>query len=274
MAKPLPQNSLLDRPRVRVLGVPVDAIDLTGAVQIVERAIDTGRRGYVCVTGVHGISEAQRDVRFRAVLERAMLVTPDGMPTVWLGRLEGYAHMQRVFGPDLMTAMLSRSEECGHTHFLYGGKLGIADQLRSSLLRKYPGAKIVGTFTPPFRPLSDSEKLGLREKLDVLRPDVVWVGLSTPRQEVFMAEHLEELGAKVMIGVGAAFDFLSGNLRDAPQWMKTAGLQWAHRLAQDPRRLWKRYLINNSLFLSYLALEKLGLRRTTSVLGESLEATE
>ncbi len=236
-------------------------MDLAVACATIEDAVADGIRGYVCVTGVHGIMEARRDASFRDILARALLVVPDGMPTVWVGRLQGHSSMQRVFGPDLMLELCRRSVSTPITHFLYGGKPGIVDQLRHNLETRFSGINIVGTYTPPFRPLSPGEQSSLEATLRRLKPDLFWIGLSTPKQERFMAENMSRLDCGVMIGVGAAFDIHSGQLRDAPKWIKRSGLQWAHRLCQEPRRLWKRYLINNSAFLANIAMQLTGLRR-------------
>ncbi len=247
--------------RANVLGVGVHAVNLPLAAEMLEAAVESGRGGYVCVTGVHGIMEAQRNARFKKILDDAMLVVPDGVPTVWVGRWEGFKNMGRVFGPDLMLEYCRRSLASRQTHFLYGGKPGIAEALRENLERRFPGIRIVGTYTPPFRPLSESENADLQVRLSALAPDVLWVGLSTPKQEVFMSENIGSLNCKVMVGVGAAFDIHTGHLKDAPQWMKTAGLQWLHRLCQEPSRLWKRYLFNNSAFLLRIALQFTGIKR-------------
>jgi N-acetylglucosaminyldiphosphoundecaprenol N-acetyl-beta-D-mannosaminyltransferase len=247
--------------RANVLGVGVHAIDLPGTASIIERAVHEGTKGYVCVTGVHGVMEAQRDPEFRNILNRAMLVTPDGMPTVWVGRMQGNSTMKRVFGPDLMLEVCRRSAGTGIRHFLYGGNPGIANELAECLRGRFPGITVVGTFTPPFRPLEPSEQLTLERQLEITQPDLLWVGLSTPKQEKFMAANFGRLSCKVMIGVGAAFDIHTGHVHDAPRWVKEAGLQWAHRLYQEPKRLWKRYLINNSAFLVAISLQLAGLRR-------------
>lgn len=249
------------RPRANVLGVGVHAVDLDSAAGIIEDAVVSGTRGYVCVTGVHGVMEAQRDPQFRKILNRALLVTPDGMPTVWVGRLQGHKSMQRVFGPDLMVAVCRRSVALGTRHFLYGGNPGVAELLADNLRRLFPGLEIVGTSSPPFRPLKPTEQRALEQKLLSLRPDIVWVGLSTPKQERFMSANLRRLSCTVMVGVGAAFDIHTGRVSDAPDWIKNAGLQWAHRLYQEPRRLWKRYLVNNSAFLAAISLQLAGLRQ-------------
>lgn len=247
--------------RANVLGVGVHAIDLPRAVSVIESAVREGRKGYVCVTSVHGVMEAQRDRAFRDILNDAMLVTPDGMPTVWVGRMQGNSAMQRVFGPDLMEEVCRRSAETGIRHFFYGGKPGVADELAEQLRRRFEGIKVVGTFAPPFRPLERSERLALEKQLETALPDIVWVGLSTPKQEKFMAANFQRLSTTIMVGVGAAFDIHTGRLKDAPHWIKDAGLQWAHRLCQEPGRLWKRYLLNNSAFVAAIGLQIVGLRR-------------
>jgi N-acetylglucosaminyldiphosphoundecaprenol N-acetyl-beta-D-mannosaminyltransferase len=256
----VPVKVLANGTRANVLGVGVHALDLPRAVELVGTSILEGRKGYVCVTGVHGVMEARRDAEFRRIMDRALLVVPDGMPTVWVGRLQGHRQMRRVFGPDLMLELCCRSVSEGFTHFLYGGKPGVADDLRNNLARWAPGIRIVGMFTPPFRPLVPQEQAELEDVIGKLRPDIIWVGLNTPKQERFMAENIDRLACKLMIGVGAAFDFHTGRLKDSPDWVKEAGLQWLHRLRQEPSRLWKRYLINNSSFLLQIVLQLTGLR--------------
>lgn len=254
-------NQAPPRARVNVLGVGIHAINLRTAVALIEQAVQSAARGYICVTGVHGVMEAQRDPEFRAILNRAMLVTPDGMPTVWVGRLQGYLHMQRVFGPDLMLEVCRRAEHNRIRHFLYGGKPGVAQELAATLKNTFPAISIAGAFTPPFRPLDPSEERVLEKILVTVNPDVIWVGLSTPKQERFMAAMCHRLPCKLMIGVGAAFDVHTGRLKDAPEWIKRSGLQWMHRLCQEPRRLWRRYLVNNSAFLAAMTLQLSGLRQ-------------
>ena len=250
-----------DPPRANVLGVGVHALDLDRAAHFILDAVRSGNKGYVCVTGVHGVTQARRDRDFGRVLDSAMLVVPDGMPTVWVGRWQGYRQIRRVFGPDLFLEVCRRSVSLGITHFFYGGKPGVAQDLEKKLRHWFPGIRTLGAFTPPFRELSEEEKADLQYKVDALSPDIVWVGLSTPKQERFMAEYLPILNCRVMIGVGAAFDLHTGGLRDAPEWVKQAGLQWFHRLCQEPRRLWKRYLVNNSLFLTLIMLQLSGVVR-------------
>jgi N-acetylglucosaminyldiphosphoundecaprenol N-acetyl-beta-D-mannosaminyltransferase len=239
-------------PRIDILGVGVHALNTRTAVDFLERAASTGTKGYVAVTGVHGIMEAQDDPQFKDVLNNSMLTTPDGMPTVWIGRRRGHANMDRVFGPELMVEVCRRSVDSGHTHFVYGGGQGVAEQLVSAIEAKVAGVRFVGTYTPPFRALNLDEEVQLLEQLELVRPDFFWVCLSTPKQEKFMAEYLDKLPTTIMIGVGAACDILTGRVKDAPRWVKRSGLQWLHRLFQEPKRLWKRYLINNPRFVSKL----------------------
>lgn len=244
--------------RADVLGVGVHAINMEQAVAAIDQAVRDRRKGYVCVTGVHGVMEAQSDAEFKEILNNSLLTTPDGMPTVWVGRLQGFRHMSRVYGPDLMLEVCRLSEERGYTHFFYGGKEGIAEKLADELRRRYRRLNVVGMNTPPFRPLNPAEEHELQEHVRKTRPDFVWVGLSTPKQERFMADHIGALDCTLMLGVGAAFDVHTGVTKDAPQWVKRAGLQWLHRLLQEPSRLWKRYLINNPKFIFKISLQLLG----------------
>jgi len=248
-------------PRYNVLGVGISAVSLDQARQQVLEA--RGRRpvGYVCATGVHGVSEAQRSPAVRQALHDAWLNVPDGMPLVWLGRAHGHREVTRVYGPDLMLAVCDAGRAAGLSHYFLGGGPGVAEALRDCLGARFAGLRVVGTFTPPFRPLSAEELAALRADVAAKRPDVLWVGLSTPKQELFMAEQWRQLDTAVMIGVGAAFDFLSGRVPQAPRWMQRSGLEWLFRLAVEPRRLWRRYLVNNPLFVARVLLQAAGLRR-------------
>jgi N-acetylglucosaminyldiphosphoundecaprenol N-acetyl-beta-D-mannosaminyltransferase len=246
--------------RVNILGVGVSAVSMSEAVRRTEVLLDEDKqKGYICVTGVHGIMEAQGDEEFRKILNRSFLTTPDGMPTVWMGHLHGYKSMTRVYGPDYMLEVCRESVARGYRHFLYGGKPGVAEELRAELMRRFPGITIAGTYTPPFRPLNAEEEEDLKAQLVASKADILWCGLSTPKQERFMAAYSDKLPVQLMVGVGAAFDLLSGNLKEAPDWMKRSGLQWFYRLLMEPKRLWKRYLGNNPRFvwLTMLQLTKL-----------------
>jgi len=246
--------------RANVLGVGVSAINLPKAVELILEAVRTGRKGYIAVTGVHGVSEAQLDSDFRRILNNAFLNTPDGMPMSWVGRLQGFKTMDRVYGPDLMLAVAAASSDTGVRHFLYGGVPGVADALKLSLQTRFPGMVICGTFSPPFRPLNDEEAEELIQSMAACKPDICWVGLSTPKQERFMEEYLSKLPVTLMIGVGAAFDMHTGRVKQAPFWMQRSGTEWFFRLMQEPRRLWKRYLINNPLFVMRIVTQFAGIR--------------
>jgi len=241
------------RPTAHVLGVDIDAVDMEGALQQVITALDQTHKGYVCVAGVHGVMEAQRNPQLLDIYAASAMTIPDGMPLAWVGRLQGHHAMQRVTGPDLMLEIFRRQQFAHVTHFFYGGREGIAEELRDKLTAQFPWTRIVGTYTPPFRELTDSEAAELVGTIAALKPDIIWVGISTPKQEVFMARYLPALQTKLMFGVGAAFDFHTGQIRDCAEWIKRAGLQWLHRLLQDPRRLWRRYLRNNPAFLWRIA---------------------
>lgn len=247
--------------RLNILGVALSVLNLETALRAIVEALGKKSKGYVCVTGVHGVMEAQGDPQFRAILNGAFLNTPDGIPMVWVGRLRGFKEMDRVYGPDLMLLVAEASVAKGFTHFLYGGGEGVADQLKTRLEQKFPGIRIVGTHTPPFRALNSTEESELIARVNALRPDIIWVGLSTPKQEKFMAQYSSQFDATLMFGVGAAFDFHAGRIRQAPRWMQRSGLEWFFRLCCEPRRLWKRYFKNNPLFVWKILGQLLGWKK-------------
>jgi N-acetylglucosaminyldiphosphoundecaprenol N-acetyl-beta-D-mannosaminyltransferase len=248
-------------PRANLLGVGISAISMTDAIYYSDRLLQSDTSGYVCVTGVHGVMEAQTDERFRSMLNASFLTTPDGMPTVWIGRWQGHDKMARVSGPEYMLEMCRLSVERGYTNYLYGGKPGVAEKLRDSLLAHFPDLKIVGTYTPPFGPLTDDQEADLERRLNKVRPDILWCGISTPKQERFMSQYCGRFPVKLMVGVGAAFDVHSGHSKDAPDWIKNAGMHWLLRMLRDPRRLAGRYMKNNPRFLYLMCLQLIGLRR-------------
>jgi len=256
-----PSDPVCSHEHADVLGIKVSAINMKSGVKFADRWIAKGHPGYVCVTGVHGVMEAQKDAEFFNILNHAAINTPDGMPMSWVGRLQGHAQMDRVFGPDFMSEMCELSVSRGYRHFLYGGQPGIAKQLKDVLEIRYPGLQIVGTFTPPFRSLNAIEEEALLAQVRESKPHILWVGLSTPKQERFMAQYVDRLKVPLLVGVGAAFDYHTGRIRDCAPWIKRAGLQWLHRLMQDPKRLWRRYLRNNPAFVWHIILQMLKLRR-------------
>lgn len=251
----------MEIPRFNVLGVAVSGMNLGIAVAAMLEAVRERRKGYICVTGVHGVTEAQNDAGFRRILNESFLTTTDGMPLVWLGRHYVGSHVGRVYGPDLMLEMFAITQTRPCRHFFFGGAPGVAEELKVRLEERFPGATVCGTYTPPFRPLNPAEEQEFIEVIRVRRPDIIWVGLSTPKQERFMADYLPKLDTALMVGVGAAFDFHSGRVRQAPRWVQRSGFEWLYRMLTDPRRLARRYLINNPLFLGRIALQLLGLRK-------------
>jgi N-acetylglucosaminyldiphosphoundecaprenol N-acetyl-beta-D-mannosaminyltransferase len=250
------QTDVVARPRTfaHVLGVKVDAVDMESSLERLDGHLQSGDKGYVCAVGVHGVMEALRDPSVMRAFARAALVVPDGTPLAWIGRAQGFKGMNAVPGPELMLRVFEDARFAHRTHYLYGGKPGVADELAETLRKQFPGAQIAGTYTPPFRELTAPEEAQLVREVNALGPDIVWVGISTPRQDLWMNRMLPRLRTKLMFGVGAAFDFNSGHIRNCPPWVKRAGLHWLHRLMQEPRRLWRRNLANMP-FLWHIALQ-------------------
>lgn len=235
--------------RVDVLGVEVSTVNQDMALEEVTRWVEEQQRHYVCVTGVHGVMECQRDEQLREIHNASGLTTPDGMPMVWAGHKAGAEWMDRVYGPDLMLNVLERAAERGWTSFLYGGKDGVPELLSEKLTERFPDLKIVGAYSPPFRPLTEEEDAEIVQRINDSGADFVWVGLSTPKQEKWMHAHRDRLDAPALFGVGAAFDFHAGLVPQAPEWMQKRGLEWFYRLTKEPKRLWRRYFRNNPEYL-------------------------
>ena len=234
-----------------VLGVPVSITSLSRASRAIHDWAhdDIGR--FVCIRDVHGIMQAQDNEALRLLHQDAAMVTPDGMPLVWLGKRAGH-DVERTCGPDLIDHVLKDSVVSGLKHYFYGGKPGIAEQLKQTFVEKYPGLQVVGTSTPPFRALEPEELKAVALEIAQTGADVVWVGLSTPKQE-FLMRDLAKLLPNTLIGVGAAFDFHTGAVKRAPMWMRRSGLEWLYRLASEPARLWRRYLIMAPRFVWLIA---------------------
>jgi len=246
---------------VNVLGVGLSVTNLPEAAKLILDTISEGCRGYVCVTGVHGVSVAQGNMEFRRILNNSLLNVPDGMPMSWIGWIQGHKTMDRVYGPDLMLEISEQGIPLQIRHFYYGGKSGVAPLLKDKMMQRFPGLNVVGTYTPPFRPLTDVEIDELRSTISKMKPDIVWIGLGTPKQEKCAADFFSLLDSKVFIAVGAAFDFHAGLVLQSPHWMQRAGLEWLFRLFVEPKRLWKRYLINNPLFIIRIILQLSGVRK-------------
>jgi N-acetylglucosaminyldiphosphoundecaprenol N-acetyl-beta-D-mannosaminyltransferase len=235
-------------PRVSVLGIHVSTLGMQATLDVMASLVAGRQQGYVTLTGVHGVMESVRDPNLRAIHNEATVVCPDGVPLVWSARWAGFREAERVYGPNLMLAAMERSVAEGWRHFLYGAGPNVADLLAERLRSRYPGVEIVGTWTPPFRPLARGELEQVADRINSAAPDFVWIGLSTPKQERWMAEARPLLDAPVLAGVGAAFDIHAGLLSQAPPVLQRAGLEWAYRLWREPRRLWRRYLRNNPVF--------------------------
>ncbi|MEK6442235.1 WecB/TagA/CpsF family glycosyltransferase [Pseudonocardia sp. T1-2H] len=250
-------------PRVDVLGVRVSCLTLDSAVEEVTDWVGRGEHKYVCVTGVHGVMECQRDPQLLRIHNGSGLTTPDGMPMVWSARWAGQREVSRVYGPDLMLAILARAVERGWSSFFYGGGPATAELLADRLTTLFPGLQVAGTSTPPFRPLTPQEDANIVQVINDSGAQLVWVGLSTPKQERWMAEHVGRLRANALFGVGAAFDLHAGTVPQAPRWMQRSGLEWTYRLSREPRRLWRRYLRNNPAFVLNVLARPPRLAQTT-----------
>jgi N-acetylglucosaminyldiphosphoundecaprenol N-acetyl-beta-D-mannosaminyltransferase len=251
-------------PKVKVsfpiLGIPIAAWQIPDVIQEMRRWIAEDLScHFIAFTGLHGISEANKDARFKRILNKADLVVPDGMPLVWLGRFHGHALRRRVYGPELMETFC-RETRSQYRHFFYGGAPGVAENLAAHLQEQFH-IRVAGTYSPPFRELSSKEDQAIVELVNEAAPDVLWVGLSTPKQEHWMNEHHLNLRVPVLLGVGAAFDLNSGRVRQAPEWMRENGLEWLFRLFVEPRRLWKRYLVTIPSAVWSISFEIVGLRK-------------
>jgi len=256
-----PIHQQFERATFDVLGVRTHAVQIGEVVGRIQEWIrERGACHSVAATDMHCVVEAQRDSSFKNILNATDMVIPDGMPLVWLGRRRGHTLPRRVYGPDLLLAFCEESAGRGYRHFFCGGEPGVAERLAESLKTRFPGLNVVGTCSPPFRPLSANEDAEMVEMINRAKPDVLWVGLGAPKQERWMHEHKDRLRVPVVVGVGAAFDLLSGRRKQAPHWIRECGFEWLFRLLQEPRRLWRRYLVYGSQFIAYLALDSLRLK--------------
>lgn len=250
--------------KVNVLGIGVTPATLELAADEIERWIAEGTPDYVCVTGMHGVVEAQSDPDLVAIHNRAGMVVPDGMPMVWATHRVGLTWSERCYGPDLMLEMCRRAAANGHRFYFYGGAEGTPERLREALVERFPGLQVVGVHSPPFRPLTAEEDQAIIDEIHASGADIVWVGLSTPKQERWMAAHAGRLHVTA-IGVGAAFDFHAGNVSQAPSWMQRSGLEWFYRLIQEPRRLFVRYAVGIPKFVLGVARRRPALVPRSSI---------
>lgn len=250
-------------PFMNILGVGISVVNQKLVLEIVQRWMNSNNSQYMSVCNVHTVMSCFRDPSLRRAVNGAGVVAPDGMPLVWIGRMQGHAQMGRVYGPDFMLALCRESQKPGYRHFFYGGVPGVPQALADELRRRYPDLQIAGFHSPPFRPLTSTEQQEDISRINATEPHVVWVGLGTPKQDRWVADHVGLIEGAVLIPVGAAFDFITGRLPQAPPWMRDSGLEWLYRFMTEPRRLWRRYLIDNSVFIFRLLEQALGLKRYT-----------
>lgn len=246
--------------RANLLGVGISAINMNQATETIHEWIENRDPHYVCVTPAHSIMDCYYNPELRPVFNQSGLTTPDGMSVVWTLRLMGHKHVGRVYGPDLMHTLCQISLEHGYRHYFYGGAPGVVEELIQRLGSVYPGLQIAGYYTPPFSTVSHEEDQHIIEHIRAANPDILWVGISSPRQEIWMAEHVDQLDVPALIGVGAAFDFLSGRKPQAPRWIQRSGLEWLYRFIREPRRMWPRYS-RYPLFILLLVAQALGVKK-------------
>ncbi len=247
--------------RFNLLGVRVSAFNLPAAVGEMEAAIAEGRRSYACCCPVYTLMQGHERQDVHAALNGADWVTPDGMPVVWALRALGARQVERVYGPDLLLALSAVCARRGFSQYYLGGAPGVARDLADRLRARFPGLPVAGTSCPPFRDLTTAEEATSIDEVNASGARVVWVGLGSPKQDLWMARNRPRLTAPLLVGVGAAFDFLTDRQRQAPAWVRANGLEWLFRLAAEPRRLWRRYLLYNPKFTAALALQLTRLRR-------------
>jgi N-acetylglucosaminyldiphosphoundecaprenol N-acetyl-beta-D-mannosaminyltransferase len=240
------------RSKYLVGGLRVSEVTFPDALSRLVNAPAASERLSVHFSTAHSVVEASKDESLRQALNQSDFVMADGMPLVWAGKLQR-KRVTRVCGPDMMPALVDRGREVSARHYFYGGAEGVPERLAASLEERFPGIEVVGAESPPFRPLTPGEDAAAVERINAARPDYVWVGLGAPKQDLWVAEHRERLDAAVLLAVGAAFDFHTGDLRRAPRWMQRTGLEWSFRLAMEPRRLLKRYSAINSRFAAIVA---------------------
>lgn len=240
---------------VRILGIPISIVSMEQVLALFESWVADRCDRSVVVRDVHGLMLAREDIKLWRAHEESELITPDGVPLVWVARMVGINGISRVCGPDLLPAACQHGLAFGWRHFFLGGKPGIAESLIERMVVKYPGISIAGFHSPPFRTLTEEEDELICAKIRASKADLVWVGLGTPKQEIWMLEHRGLCGGAIMLSVGAAFDFHAGSVSRAPKWMQYNGLEWIFRLVQEPKRLWRRYLVLAPTFVILALLE-------------------
>ncbi|MBI4568309.1 MAG: WecB/TagA/CpsF family glycosyltransferase [Planctomycetes bacterium] len=244
-------------PKVSVLGIGISATSYADTLDCIGRWIVARTPAYVAICTVHSVMEGVDHPAFGNVLNAAHIATPDGVPLVWALRLLGQPKQTRVYGPDLLLHFCERAAHTGWSSYFYGGGDGVAGELAATLTRRFTGLRVCGWESPPFRALTPAEDDAVVARINASGADVVWVGLGAPKQEQWMARHQGRVRA-VMVGVGAAFDFHTGRVRQAPRWMMRLGLEWFFRLLMEPRRLWRRYAYHNPRFVARLLAQVAG----------------
>lgn len=252
-------KTLVDRRRERVLGAPIDVLSWENALSRIAAWAAARESRYVCITNAHSVVTAGQEADFGRVLAEADMVTPDGAPVAWMLRKLGHPAQQRINGPDLMWRYCAEAAARGEAIYLYGGMPETLTRLQAVLAERFPYLRIAGAYSPPFRALTQEEDAGVVEAINSSGAGTVWVSLGCPKQERWMAAHRGRIQA-VMIGVGAAFDYHAGTIKRAPLWMQRNGLEWLHRLCSEPRRLWRRYFVTNTLFVLGAIRQLAGLR--------------
>lgn len=231
-----------------ILKTNINVTSMTDTLRYLTDNLEELRGKYICVSNVHTTVMSYENETYRNIQNSAAMVLPDGKPLSVVSRMRGFKEAQKVSGPDLMPEMFRLSEEKGYTHYFYGSTEETLDKLKNALLVGYPKLKIVGMYSPPFRPLTEEEDEKIIQQINSMSPDFIWIGLGAPKQEQWMYAHRDKL-CGVMLGVGAGFDFHAGTVKRAPIWMQKCGLEWLYRLTQDPKRLFKRYVVTNTKFL-------------------------
>jgi N-acetylglucosaminyldiphosphoundecaprenol N-acetyl-beta-D-mannosaminyltransferase len=256
-----------------ILGVRFDLISYTDVMTTVEHWRERGLRCYVTLTPPHSVLMCLRDPQLREATGKASMTLPDGVGIILAAGLLRVPHEGRVTGPTLMLRLCDWGRKEGFRHFFYGGLPGVAETLAEKLCARFPGLHVAGTYSPPFRELTVGENAHIIHHMNGSKPDVIWVGLGSPKQEKWMASHVGEVNAAVMIGVGAAFDFHSGRVKWAPAWMRRAGLEWAHRLASNPKQMWRRNM-DSVLFLTKVCRQSLYQGTPTRKTSDSADMTD
>lgn len=240
--------------RVNIIDVQISNTNLKDLIEEIMIFIEKKETNYICVSNVHTTVEARKDKNFRKIVNESFMSIPDGMPLTWIGKLKGHKSMSRTTGPDVMDEIFKLSQQKGYKHYFYGSSNETISLMIQNLKKEYPDLIIVGSKESVFRSLTNQEDQDLVTEINRLNPDIIWVGLGAPRQEIWMNKHRTKIESSLMIGVGGAFAIYAGLVSRAPHSMQRMGIEWLYRLIKEPRRLWKRYLVSNLQFLFYLVL--------------------